>query len=88
MYIIYLDEFGHLGPYVSRADEKYSESPIFGLAGIVPPASRTREFGTWFYKRKQELLAWEIGEAGRRPATWEKKGAGLYTLKNIINIKS
>ncbi|MXY18976.1 MAG: DUF3800 domain-containing protein, partial [Synechococcus sp. SB0664_bin_36] len=34
-YFAYLDEFGHIGPYVSREDPKYHQSPVFGLAGLV-----------------------------------------------------
>lgn len=82
-YIAYLDEFGHVGPYVSRDHVSYSESPVFGLAGLILPATEVRSFGTWFYKRKQELLAWEIARAAKHPATWEKKGAALYTLANV-----
>lgn len=82
-YIAYLDEFGHIGPYISRTDPKYKESPVFGLAGLILPAKEVRSFGTWFFQRKQELLQWEIDRAGEHPATWEKKGASLYTLRNI-----
>lgn len=82
-YIAYLDEFGHIGPYVARTDPKYKESPVFGLAGIILPAKEVRNFGTWFFQRKCELLAWEIARAGEHPATWEKKGAALYTAQNV-----
>lgn len=84
-YIAYLDEFGHIGPYVGRNDPKYKESPVFGLAGLVLPADQVRNFGTWFFQRKCELLAWEIKRAGAHPATWEKKGAALYTTTNVEN---
>lgn len=83
--IAYLDEFGHIGPFISRSDKRYQESPVFGLAGLVLPVGEVRAFGTWFFQRKQELLAWEIKRAGQHPATWEKKGSSLYTLKNIQN---
>jgi len=53
----YLDEFGHIGPYVSRADRRYKESPVFGLAGFVLPSDQVRGFGTWFFQRKCDLLA-------------------------------
>jgi hypothetical protein len=56
---------------------------VFGLAGIVLPADQVRSFSTWFYQRKCQLLDFEIKRAGEHPATWEKKGASLYTLKNI-----
>lgn len=84
-YIAYLDEFGHVGPYVSRDDEKHNDSPVFGLAGIVLPLQEVRGFGTWFYQRKCELLDWEIKRAGDHPATWEKKGSALFTVQNVTN---
>lgn len=90
-YIAYLDEFGHIGPYVSRVDPRYNDSPVFGLAGLVLPADQVRSFGTWFFQRKCELLDWEIKRAAAaagpsdafHPATWEKKGASLYTSVNV-----
>ena len=82
-YIAYLDEFGHIGPYISRSDPLHNDSPVFGLAGVVLPVSEARSFGTWFYQRKCELLDWEIKRAGKHPTVWEKKGAALYTARNI-----
>jgi hypothetical protein len=82
-FIAYLDEFGHIGPYISRSDVRHNDSPVFGLAGLVLPATQVRGFGTWFYHRKCELLDWEINRAGEHPAVWEKKGAALYTVKNV-----
>ena len=82
-YIVYLDEFGHIGPFISRSGRRHQESPVFGLAGLVLPMEEVRSFGTWFFQRKQELLDWEIKRSGQHPATWEKKGSSLYTLRNI-----
>ena len=79
----YLDEFGHVGPYISRNHPKYRESPVFGLAGFVLPADEVRGFGTWFYQRKCELLDFEIGRSEKHPALWEKKGSSLYTVTNV-----
>lgn len=82
-YFAYLDEFGHVGPYVARTDQKYRESPVFGLAGFVLPADEVRGFGTWFFQRKCELLAFEIDRSEKHPALWEKKGSSLYTVTNV-----
>jgi hypothetical protein len=82
-YIAYLDEFGHIGPYVSRDDPKHNDSPVFGLAGLVLPVEEVRGFGTWFYQQKCRLLAFEIERSGKPAATWEKKGSALYTVKNV-----
>ena len=79
----YLDEFGHIGPYIGRQHPRYKESPVFGLAGFVLPAEAVRGFGTWFFQRKCELLAFEIERSGEYPALWEKKGASLDTLTNV-----
>ena len=82
-YFAYLDEFGHIGPYVSRQDPRYRESPVFGLAGFVLASEDVRKFGTWFYQRKCQLLEFEIERSGTHPAVWEKKGASLYTVRNV-----
>lgn len=81
--IAYLDEFGHIGPYIARDHEKYQESPVFGLGGFIIPSEKAREFSTWFYQRKNQLLAWELGQSGKHPAYFEKKGSSLYTAQNV-----
>lgn len=87
MYIAYLDEFGHIGPFTGRNREKYNESPLFGLGGIVLPATEVRGFATWFFQLKSNLLAWEIKHSGEAAYTWEKKGAQLYTTMNILKYR-
>ena len=82
-YIAYLDEFGHIGPYISRSHPTHNDSPVFGLAGFVLPSDEVRGFGTWFFQRKCELLDFEIKLSGKNPAQWEKKGASLYTATNV-----
>ena len=82
-YFAYLDEFGHIGPYVSRRDRRYKDSPVFGLAGFVLASEVVRGFGTWFFRRKCELLEFEINRSGKHPALWEEKGTSLYTVKNV-----
>ena len=82
-YIAYLDEFGHVGPYVSRGDRRHNDSPVFGFAGFLMPAAEVRTFGTWFYQRKRELLDFEIRRSGKHPAVWEKKGSSLYRAANL-----
>ena len=82
-YIAYLDEFGHVGPYVAREDPRHNASPVFGLGGFIMPAEQVRGFGTWFFQRKCELLDFEIQRSGEHPAVWEKKGSSLYTVTNV-----
>jgi len=83
MPIAYLDDFGHVGPYASRNDPMYNDSPVFGLAGFIMLADEVRCFGTWFFQRKRELLDFETRRSGEHPAVWEKKGASLFTVKNV-----
>lgn len=82
-FIAYLDEFGHIGPYLSYDHPQHNTHPAFGLGGIVLPFHRVRDFSTFFFKSKQRLLNWEIEKSNRHPAQWEKKGAALYTTKNV-----
>jgi len=81
-YIAYLDEFGHIGPYV-RNNPNYNQSPVFGLAGFVLPIEEIRGFGTWFFQRKYELLKSDIDRSEKHEAQWEKKGSKLYTVQNV-----
>lgn len=82
-YIAYLDEFGHVGPYIARNDPRHNDSPVFGLAGFVMPVDEVRGFGTWVFQRKCELLDFEVRRSGEHPALWEKKGSSLCTVRNV-----
>lgn len=86
-YIAYLDEFGHIGPFVSRDDPCHNTSPVFGLGGFVLPSSKVRTFATWFYQLKCNLLRFEINRDNIPAYQWEKKGAALYTTTNIIQYR-
>lgn len=83
MYFAYLDEFGHIGPFVDRKHSRYNDSPVFGLTGFAIPADSVRHFGTWFFQRKYQLLRAEISLSGKHPWEWEKKGAMLYRPKSL-----
>ena len=83
MLIAFMDEFGHCGPFVSRADTRYSQSPVFGLAGYVMPHHQVRHFATFFLKLKSGMLDYELSRNKQHPATWEKKGSDLITTRNI-----
>lgn len=85
-YCVYLDEFGHVGPYISHLHPKYNDHPVFGLAGIAIPVSEIRAFSTYFYQLKGRLLKFEIDQhkaKGLPEYEWEKKGASLFTLTNV-----
>ena len=83
MYIAFLDEFGHIGPYISRKDLSYNQSPVFGLSGYIIPHTEARAFSTFFFQIKGWMLAKELKQVQVHPATWEKKGNELFTNKNI-----
>lgn len=87
-YIAYLDEFGHIGPFISRTHENHKTSPVFGLGGIILPVDQVREFAIYFYQLKGRLLAFELTNPEYNPRQlpayqWEKKGATLYTTRNM-----
>ena len=52
LYIVYLDEFGHVGPYISSDHEKHNTHPVFGLGGVAIPSDQVRSFSTYFFKLK------------------------------------
>jgi hypothetical protein len=83
LYVAYLDEFGNVGPYVSRNDPRYNDSPIFGIGGFVLPHTAMREFSGWFYRLRNALLDFEIKKSGVAPNRWEKKGSALLTTLNV-----
>ena len=83
LYVAYLDEFGHIGPYIAHDDRRHNTHPAFGLGGIVLPYRKIRSFSTFFFQLKNRLLNFELERSGQHPAKWEKKGSALYTIQNI-----
>lgn len=82
MLIAYLDEFGHVGPYVSRDHARYKDHPVFGYAGYIIPAKNARYFGAEFLRVKRTLFKTEIEQA-EKPAQWERKGAEYFSTGSI-----
>ncbi|WP_176491638.1 DUF3800 domain-containing protein [Curtobacterium sp. 'Ferrero'] len=82
MLLAYLDEFGHIGPYIAPDHPKFNTHPVFGYGGFVLPAESVRAFGGYFEHLKESLLDFEIKQAGAHPRRWEKKGASLLTTRN------
>lgn len=88
LYFAYIDEFGHVGPYVSRSDPQHRTSPVFGFAGVLLPAAAVRDFGEYFLDFKRYLLGPEMKGRGVTDAvTWEKKGSALYTAQNYAKYR-
>ena len=87
MQIVFLDEFGHIGPFVSRDHKSFKTSPVFGLAGYAMPADRVRAFATWFHQLKLDAFARDIEASKKHPATWEKKGNQLFTSGRVYKYK-
>lgn len=84
---VYLDEFGHIGPYMTRKSLRYNESPVFGLAGIILPETAIRPFATKFLQLKEHVFKRDIASAKTIGALWEKKGAEIFTAKKIAKYK-
>ena len=86
-YLAYLDEFGHIGPYVSRDDLQHNDSPVFGLAGFVMPITQIRGFAMWVFSLKKQVFSHDLARSNKIPAQWEKKGSRLYTVKNVTRYR-
>ncbi|WP_085943717.1 hypothetical protein [Achromobacter insuavis] len=41
-YVVYIDEFGHVGPFLSRDHAQYKTSPVFGFGGFLIPVDAAR----------------------------------------------
>ena len=87
MHLVFLDEFGHIGPFVSRSDEKHNTSPVFGVAGFFLPEAEVRKFSTWFYQLKKTVFAEDISTSKKHASTWEKKGNELFTSGRAYKTK-
>lgn len=83
MLFVYLDEFGHVGPFVHRQDPKFKDSPVFGMAGIILPEASIRPFSTRFFQLKEKTFATDIAGSSHAPYKWEKKGAAIFRPKAI-----
>ncbi|ACZ23234.1 hypothetical protein Sked_33390 [Sanguibacter keddieii DSM 10542] len=82
MLIAYLDEFGHIGPYIEDGHKKFGHHPVFGYAGFVLPANNARRLGSAFKKVKTSLFRTEI-ESSATPAQWERKGSEYFSTGSI-----
>ncbi|MWQ87803.1 DUF3800 domain-containing protein [Glaesserella parasuis] len=92
-YIVYLDEFGHVGPYVSVDHPTHKTHPVFGLGGFVLPIEEVRPFSSFFFNLKQYLFEnYDIPQARKEAkeqgqvfklSTWEKKGSKQYSVANL-----
>jgi hypothetical protein len=79
MLAAYLDEFGHIGPYISAEHPKFSQHPIFGYAGFVIQADRARAFEESFEHAKERKFRSDIVAAGVHHQHWERKGSEMFT---------
>lgn len=82
MLIAYLDEFGHVGPYIEHGHPKFGQHPVFGYAGFIAPAAAVRSVGAEFKRRKTQLFKTEIDKCAI-PAQWERKGSEYFTTGSI-----
>lgn len=96
-YIVYLDEFGHIGPYISHNHSEHKTHPVFGLGGFVLPIEEARSFSSFFFQLKQNLFdGYDIPKARQvakenggefKLSTWEKKGSKQYSVANLLRYK-
>lgn len=82
MLIAYLDEFGHVGPYVADGHPKFGQHPVFGYGGFVIPASNARAMGAEFKRVKTSLFRTEIDKSST-PAQWERKGNEYFSTGSV-----
>lgn len=82
MLIAYLDEFGHVGPYIDEHHPKFKHHPVFGYAGYVLPAEQARRIGSTFRQAKTSLFKTEIN-ASKTPHQWERKGSEYFSTGTI-----
>jgi hypothetical protein len=87
MRLVFLDEFGHIGPFVSKSHPRFKTSPVFGVSGFIMPEENVRYFSTWFYKLKHDLFLPEIEASSRHESAWEKKGNEIFTSGHIYKTK-
>ncbi len=83
MRIAYLDEFGHIGPFIARNDKIHNASPVFGLAGVILPHGQVRHLATFMLQLKEGMLSKDLASAGIPAHSWEKKGTELINTRNI-----
>lgn len=82
MLVAYLDEFGHVGPYIGDDHKRFFHHPFFGYAGFVLPAEHVRRLGSTFHKAKKDLFQTEIQKSDR-PNQWERKGNEFFSTRSI-----
>ncbi|MGW2092891.1 DUF3800 domain-containing protein [Promicromonospora sukumoe] len=82
MLIAYLDEFGHIGPYIEDGHPRFGQHPIFGYSGFIVPVQHARALGAEFKRVKTALFKTEI-EQSPVPAQWERKGSEYFSTGSI-----
>lgn len=88
MLFAYIDDFGHVGPYVGRSDPQHNTSPVYGFAGFVLPASEIRNFSSFFLQLKENNLKGDAEKAQKPIFKWEKKGTNLFTRNSIVRYRA
>lgn len=83
MLFVYIDDFGHPGPYFNRNHPRHNTSPVFGYAGFALPEQHVRAFSSFFLQLKGHNLAHEAERASKPIYKWEKKGTNLFTKNSI-----
>lgn len=83
MLIAYIDEVGEAGAYVSKTNENYNTSPVFGYAGFVIPEEYVHALSRDVALTKQGFYSLLCGDNQEKreqyTPTWERKGSELLS---------
>jgi hypothetical protein len=83
MFFVYLDDFGHVGPYFDKDHPQFNTSPVFGFAGFAIPETQIRSFSSFFLQLKSNVCKADLETCEKPAFRWEKKGTNLFTKKSI-----
>lgn len=75
MWLVFLDEFGHDGAYVSRDHPRFNQSPVFGLGGLALREHSAIDFALDFGRLKANTLGWPYRYREAKGRTIFKAGA-------------
>ncbi len=73
MLLAYIDEFGHIGPYISSRHEKFKDHPVFGYSGFIIPAHNVRPLGAFLNPSKAICLHMRLNSQANIPSDGRKK---------------
>lgn len=84
MYFVFLDEFGHDGPYLNKSDRQYNQSPVFGFGGIILEAGRSFDLSNSMSSIKRSFFKTSAEIKGSKAFQGDalRPGKDNYFLRN------